>query len=147
MRTLRMLVATAPLLAAGACYDPFGPWGPTGTYYVESANGQGIPAALVTRVGSGAFTVWLTGGELRLRRDGSFRLELDYVESDDRAEVYYTQGLSGTWEREYDAVHLYYSDPETGHGRVVTAYRHYGELEVTLPGLAYGVSVRLILDR
>jgi hypothetical protein len=149
MRMLRTVLVIAPMLAAGACVvvDPFGPWSPSGTYYVVSANGQGIPAVLVTRVGDGGFMARLTGGELRLRSDRSFRLDIDLLESDRVSDTYFTQGLSGTWEGSGDAVRLTYVDPDTDAWRSVWAYREHGDLEVTLPGIVYGINVRLVLDR
>ena len=147
MRALRTMLAVTSLLAAGGCVDVYGPWGTSGTYHVLAANGQGIPAVLLTRVGEDGYTVRLTGGELRLRGDESFRLDLDIVESDRVSDTFYTQGLSGVWDRYGDVIRLEYTDPETGAWLSVAAYRGDGQLEVTLPGLVYGINVRLVLER
>jgi hypothetical protein len=143
-----MLAIVTPLLTAGGCVvvDGFGP-SASGTYHVLSANGQGIPAVLVTRTGPDGFTAHLTDGELRLRSDRTFRLDLDFVESDRVSDTYFTQGMSGSWDRHDDVIHLTYTDPDTGAWRTASAYREFGTLEVTFPGLLYGLNIRLVLDR
>ena len=146
MRTMRAITLGAAMMSLAACYDVFGPEA-TGFYSLTTANDHGVPAVVFSRSGTGAFDVSLVGGTLRLRHDGTFSLQLDYVERDAGSDTFYSQSFSGTWYQDEDFVRLQYVDPDTGDWQSVGGFQRYREVEVTLPVSNYGVNVRTVFER
>jgi len=134
-------------MGLAACDDLLGPWGTEGTYRADEVNGRAVPAVVFQRIGSTAFAVSVVGGELRLRGDGTFRLDIDYLETEPTAEVRYGVALAGRWSRDAGGVLLEYTDPTTGRWRSVAATQRRGTLEVTLPAAGVGVSMRVLFAR
>jgi hypothetical protein len=133
-------------MSLAACDDGFGPWGSEGFYVARSANGDRVPAVLFEQSGSDPYSVSLLGGELHLRGDDTFRMELDYFERDGDAETFYSQGISGEWYWEGDGITLDYFDPDVEDWRVLRAHRRHDTMEVTIAGVA-GQSVRVVFVR
>ena len=142
-RTLRTAVLIAGTMGAGACVEVFDPWGPEGFYGLRYANGERVPAVVYYESGNGPFEITLLGGELRLRADGTFRMDLDYAEWDGRVETRYTQGLTGEWDQEHDTVWLDYIDPETSDWTSLAANRRHETLEFSMPGVISGAPIRV----
>jgi hypothetical protein len=143
MRFMRAMAVAAIALSLSACIEFIGPWGISGRYDLYAANGASVPAVVYSRNGAHPFVITLTGGELRLRDDESFTLDLDYVENDGGAETRYTQGIAGQWSSENDTVWLDYVDPTTGERTSLGAFWHHSTLEVTIPGAVQGATVRV----
>ncbi len=137
------------LLVVGltACSDLLSPWGTEGTYRADEVNGRTVPAVIFERIGSSAFAVRVEAGELRLRGDGSFRLDLAYAEIEPTAEVRYEVATTGRWARDDRGVVLEYTDPTTGRWRSIAATSRRGTLELTLPAAGVGVSMRVLFAR
>jgi hypothetical protein len=147
MRAARLLAMGAVAISMAACSDVFGPWGSEGLYDLRTANGQRVPAVVFARSGNSQLTVTLVGGELFLRRDNSFRLDMTYEEWDGRAETRYTQGISGTWEWNGDEIFLDYLDPETGEWDYLAATHRHNDVEISIPGAVVGSSIRVVFRR
>jgi hypothetical protein len=147
MRLIRVTAMSAVLLSATACVDVYAPWGTSGTYELYSANGRPVPAVIYARGGTRPWTLSLIGGEMRLRGDHTFRLDLTYRDRDGSIETVYTQGLSGTWEREDDTVWLDFQEPETGEWVSVAVNRRRSELEFNVRGAVPGSTVRILFVR
>ncbi len=130
-----------------ACDDAFGPWGSSGTYALSTVNGQALPAPVFQRVGNDAWSVSVIGGELRLRSDHTFRMDVEYLEQEPGAEVRYATALTGRWGRENDLVTLEYVDPGTGRWRAIAAVRRRGSLEFSLAAAGIGVGMRALFER
>ena len=141
------MVMLATALSLTACDDFVGPWGSSGTYDLLSANGEPVPAVLYSRGGANRYSVTLTGGELRLRDDDTFTLDLDYVEDDAGVQTRYTQGIAGEWSTENDTIWLDYVNPDTGDWTSLGATRRHGTLELTIPGAVAGTTVRTVFAR
>jgi hypothetical protein len=147
MRVLRSMLAGAAVLSLTACVDVYGSWGSEGLYDARTANGARVPAIVYERLGSGGYTVTLTGGSLRLRGDDTFRLDLDYSEYDGHSTTYYTQGISGEWSNDDGTIWLDYVDPEIGDWVSLAAIRRHDTLELTIPGAQTGASIRVTFER
>ncbi len=147
MQHWRRSIVCVLLVGLTACDDLLGPWGTEGTYRADEVNGRVVPAVVFQRIGSSAFAVSVVGGELRLRGDGTFRLDLEYSEVEPTAEIRYGVALAGRWTRDDDAVLLQYTDPDTGRWRTLAATRRRGTVEVTLPAAGVGVSMRVLFAR
>jgi hypothetical protein len=147
MRALRLLLVGATVAGSSGCSDVFGPWGSEGFYDLRSANGDRVPAVVFERYGNDPLVVTMLGGELHLRRDDSFRLDIDYVEHENGTEFRYTQGVSGYWEWDGDAIWLDYIDPQTGEWESLAANRHHDALEIVIPGVLRGTSIRTVFRR
>jgi hypothetical protein len=130
-----------------ACSDVFGPQGSEGLYGLRTANGQRVPAVVFARSGNNQLTVTLVGGELFLRRDHSFRLDMTYEEWDGRSETRYTQGISGTWEWSGGEIFLDYLDPESGRWDYLAATQRRNDMEISIPGAVVGSSIRVVFRR
>lgn len=146
MRTMRAIALGAAVMSLTACYDVFGP-DAIGVYTLTSANEHGVPTVVFSRSGTGAFDVSLVGGTLRLRHDGTFTLQLNYVERDATSDTFYSQGFSGDWHQDDDFVGLQYIDPTSGEWQSLGAFQRYRAVEVTLPVSDYGVNVRTVFER
>lgn len=147
MRAVRMLAIGAVAISLSACSDAFGPWGSEGLYDLRTANGQRVPAVIFERSGNNQLSVRMVGGELLLRRDNSFRLDITYEEWDGRTETRYTQGVSGTWEWSGDEIFLDYLDPTTGEWEYLAATHRHNDLELLIPGAVVGTSIRVVFRR
>lgn len=146
MRTLRAFAIAAAMLSLAACDDGFGPWGSEGYYFARQANGDRLPAVLYEESGPVPYSVSLTGGELRIRGDDTFRMEIDYHERDGTTNTYYTQGIAGNWTWDGDGIRLDYIDPATDNWRSLRANRRYDQMEVTIAGVA-GQTVRVVFEK
>lgn len=146
MRYVRALTIAAASLSLAACDDGFGPWGSEGYYFARQANGARLPAVLYSESGPTPYSVTLLGGELRIRGDDTFRMELDYFERDGGTEIRYSQGINGSWYWDGDGIRLDYIDPELDEWRSLRANRRYDQMEVTIAGVA-GQSVRVVFEK
>jgi hypothetical protein len=146
MRAVRLLAMGAVAISVAACSD-FGPWGSDGLYDLRTANGQRVPAVVFDRSGNNQLTVTLVGGELFLRSDHSFRLDIEYEEWDGRTETRYTQGIAGTWEWEGDEIFLDFRDPSTGEWDFLAATHRHNDIELAIPGAVAGSSIRVVFRR
>lgn len=147
MRGWRAMLMVLPLLSVAACDEGFFPWGVTGTYQLEAVNGRNIPAIVFQRVGRDDFTVSVINGEMRLRGDGSFRLDVGYRETEPGAETEYGVSLAGRWERYDDLILLEYVDPGTGRWVSMGAVPRNQSLEFSLPAAGIGVGMRVLFER
>jgi hypothetical protein len=141
------MLLVLPLLALAACDDGWGVWGVGGTYQLEAVNGRNIPAVVFERVGRDDFQVAVVNGELRLRGDNSFRLDIMYRETEPGTETEYGTSLAGRWERHDDLVVLEYVDPGTGRWWSMAAVPRNGSLEFSLPAAGVGVGMRVLFER
>lgn len=146
MRAVRLLAMGAVAISVAACSD-FGPWGSEGLYDLRTANGQRVPAVVFDRSGSNQLTVTMVGGELFLRSDDTFRLDIDYEEWDGRALTRYTQGITGTWEWDGDEIFLDFVDPYTGEWDYLAATHRHDDIEISIPGALPGTSIRVLFRR
>ena len=146
MRAVRLLAMGAVAMSVAACSD-FGPWGSEGLYDLRTANGQRVPAVVFDRSGSNMLTVTMVGGELFLRRDDSFRLDIEYEEWDGRTQTRYTQGITGTWSWDGDEIFLDYLDPSTGRWDYLAATHRGNDVEISIPGALPGTSIRVVFRR
>jgi hypothetical protein len=148
MRAVRIVSMGAMAISLAACSDDvFGPWGSEGFYDLRTANGVRVPAVVFDRSGNNELTVTMVGGELVLRGDDSFRLDIDYEEWDGRTETRYTQGIAGTWEWEGDEIFLDYRDPFTGNWEYLAATKRHDDVELLIPGAVAGSSIRVVFRR
>lgn len=147
MRLLRVTAVSAVLMGSTACVDVYAPWGTSGTYELYSANGRPVPTVIYSRSGNRPWTLSLIGGEIRLRSDHTFRLDLTYRDVEGSTETVYTQGISGSWEREDDTVWLDFQDPDTGELVSVAVNRRHSELEFNVSGAVPGSTVRIVFIR
>ena len=97
MLNMRAMAVLMTALSLTACDDFVGPWGLSGTYDLQSANGDPVPSVVYSRGGTNPLVVTLTGGLLRLRDDDTFTLDIDYAEDDGAAHTHYTQGIAPRW--------------------------------------------------
>jgi len=142
-----MLATAAVLLAPAACVGIFDVWGPSGTYDLSSANGQRVPAVVFSQSGTSPLTITLLGGQVRLRDDHSFRMDVDYLEFDGHQETRYTQGISGHWSEDRETVWLDYFDPDTGDRSSLAANEYHDQLEMTIAGATDGTTIRIVFVR
>jgi hypothetical protein len=143
---MRALIAGAAVMSLAACDDGFGPYGSEGLYGAHSANGDRLPAVLYEESGPVPYSITLIGGELRLRSDDTFRMELDYFEVDGNTHRSYSQGIAGEWYWDGDGMRLDYIDPEFDEWRSLRAHRRYDQVEVTIAGVD-GQTVRVVFSR
>ena len=146
MRAVRLLAMGAVAISVAACSD-FGPWGSEGLYDLRTANGQSVPAVVFDRSGNNQLTVTMVGGELFLRSDDSFRLDIDYEEWDGRTRTTYTQGITGTWEWDNGEIFLNYLDPFTGDWEYLAATHRHNDVEISIPGAVAGSSIRVLFRK
>ncbi len=146
-RALPAMALLAVTVSTSGCIAVFDSWDPRGLYDLRSANGDYVPAVVFSRNGSGGYTVTLLRGDLRLRGDHTFRMELDYIDEDATSETRYTQGISGEWSDDNDTIWLDYVDPESGDWASLAAFKRHNELEVNIPGAVSGASVRALFER
>jgi hypothetical protein len=146
MRAVRLLAMGAVAISVAACSD-FGPWSSEGLYDLRTANGQSVPAVVFDRSGNNQLTVTMVGGELFLRSDDSFRLDIDYREWDGRTETRYTQGITGTWEWDGGEIFLNYLDPYTGDWDYLAATHRHNDVEISIPGAVAGSSIRVLFRK
>jgi hypothetical protein len=147
MRAARLLAMGAVAISMAACSDVFGPWGSEGLYDLRTANGQRVPAVVFNRSGSSQLTVTMVGGELFLRGDDSFRLDIEYEEWDGRTETRYTQGITGTWQWDGDEIFLDYFNPDTGEWDYLAATHRHSDVELVIPGAVVGSTIRVVFRR
>jgi hypothetical protein len=148
MRAMRAVLMMAAVVIPAACTVSIEPFGPSGTYELRTANGQRVPAVVFSRTGADGYTVTLLGGEVRLRGDNTFRMDLDYVDVDARTETRYTQGVNGDWSTDRDGtIWLDFVDPDTGDWTSLAAFRSSDNLEITIPGATVGSTVRTTFQR
>lgn len=147
MLNMRAMAVLMTALSLTACDDFVGPWGLSGTYDLQSANGDPVPSVVYSRGGTNPLVVTLTGGLLRLRDDDTFTLDIDYAEDDGAAHTHYTQGIAGEWSPENDTIWLDYVDPDTGNWTSLGAIRRHGTIEITIPGAVAGTTVRTVFNR
>src|SRR4029079_1061324 len=126
------------------CVGVFDFGGPQGTYDLTSANGQRVPAVVYSESGTSPFTITLLGGQVRLRDDHSFRMDLDYLEFDGHTETRYTQGISGHWSEDRESVWLDYFDPDSGDRASLAADEYHGDLELTIAGSTDASTIRIV---